>query len=138
MVARRHPQHARRVRSRTRSRFRVEFGSGILELFGFCRHSSRERLFFGDALFGRVFSYVFCYFHGNRSGTAHAAEMSRFCSFLRERFIMERAASCGRDECFAHNFRAAERFFRQITVCLQNHLRPFLSNFCAPRPKVAP
>jgi len=46
-------------------------------------------------LLGGVFSYVLCDFHRTEVRPTHAAEMSRFSTLLRQRFVVELAGSLG-------------------------------------------
>src|SRR4029079_5153852 len=46
-------------------------------------------------MFSCIFAYVFCDFHATEMRTAHAAKVSGFCSFLRQRFVMKLASGFG-------------------------------------------
>jgi len=54
-----------------------------------------ERCGFVDSLFCGIAPYIFSDAHAAEMGSTHAAKVGRFCSFLRQGFVVERARGLG-------------------------------------------
>src|SRR4029077_10499895 len=79
--------HARAI-PRTLS-LRVDFRAGFVELSCLLFEPPSDCGFFCNPLLGCVFSYVFCYLHTAKMGSAHGAEVRSLRSFLGKSFVVE-------------------------------------------------
>ena len=77
------------------SRLGVKLRTLFLKLAALFFHALLQGFFFGDALFGGVFSYVSGDFHGAELGAAHAAEVGGFGTDLGEGFVVKGAGGDG-------------------------------------------